>query len=250
MHSCLYTGQIKHHRYLPHGHFFKYSLFMLYLDLDELSSLFNPYWLWSVKRTALVRFKRSDHLGDPSVSLSDSVRSYVRENTGKLITGPIRLLTQLRHFGYGFNPVSFYYCFDKKDKHVEVIVVEVNNTPWREQYCYVLTENDNHGSIKNKYFSVHKRFHVSPFMPMNIDYEWRFNQPTDQLVVYMKNYRQGDVIFDATLSLKRKPINSRNLALALIHFPFMSIKIIIIIYWEALRLFIKKTPVFDHPSKQ
>ena len=147
---------------------------MMYLDLDELPDLFKPFWLWSNGGFNLASFRREDHLGKAHHSLSDSVRDSIEQHTGKRPTGPIRLLTHLRYLGYGFNPVSFYYCFDANDEKLETIVCEVNNTPWGEQHLYVLSEQDLHdqqqeeGSIMR--FQRNKEFHVSPFMPMDIQY--------------------------------------------------------------------------------
>ena len=204
MHSRLYVGQVKHRRHSPVPHTFNYGLFMLYLDLDELPTVFRRRWLWSATRPAIARFRREDHLGENKLDLATAVRRFVLEQTGITVTGPIRLLTNLRYFGYGFNPVSFYYCFDASGENLEVIVAEVNNTPWGEQYCYVLPESHNRGSAARKRYLLDKRFHVSPFMPMNLDYDWRFTLPGEKLVVHMKNYHNGETLFDATLSLDRE----------------------------------------------
>ena len=250
MHSQLYVGRVKHRRYTPVPHAFDYAMFMLYLDLDELPTLFRKRWLWSTTRPALARFRREDHMGDKTLDLAASVRQFVKDQAGLTLKGPIRLLTNLRYFGYGFNPVSFYYCFDETGETLEVIVAEVNNTPWGEQYCYILPESRNLGGPDRKRYLLDKRFHVSPFMDMNIDYDWRFTLPGKALVVHMKNYRKGEALFDATLSLKPRPVNGANLALALVRYPFMTAKIITAIYYQALRLWFKRIPVFAHPNQQ
>lgn len=249
MHSRLYVGQVKHRRHAPVPHAFEYALFMLYLDLDELPCVFRKRWLWSTTRPALARFRREDHLGDSRVDLGTAVRRLVADETGITLKGPIRLLTNLRYFGYGFNPVSFYYCFDETGDRVEVMVAEVNNTPWGEQYCYILPESCNRGSAARKRFLLDKRFHVSPFMDMNIDYDWRFSLPSERLVVHMKNYRQGKPLFDATLSLKQRPCTAGNLANVLVRYPLITIRIVAAIYYQALRLWLKRTPFFPHPDK-
>ncbi len=250
MHSRLYVGQVKHQRYTPTPHAFRYGLFMLYLDLEELPTVFKQRWLWSVSRPALARFRREDHLGDKAVDLASAVRALVQQEAGIRLTGPIRLLTNLRYFGYGFNPVSFYYCFDETGKQVKVIVAEVNNTPWGEQYCYILPDAHNTGSASIKRFLLDKRFHVSPFMGMNIDYDWRFKTPAGKLVVHMKNYQQGEKLFDATLSLQQRPINAINLAGVLIRYPLMTVRIIAAIHYQALRLWLKNVPFYPHPDKR
>jgi hypothetical protein len=161
-------------------HAFDYRLFMMYLDLDEAPGLFGRRWFWSVGRRTLAWLKREDHLGDPARPLADAVRDLVAERTGRRPAGPIRLLTHLRYFGYCFNPVSFYYCFDEADERVETIVAEVNNTPWGEQHLYVLPASESRGSGTHLQFLRQKEFHVSPFMPMDIRYDWRFSQPDER----------------------------------------------------------------------
>jgi uncharacterized protein len=223
---------------------------MLYLDLDELPVLFRGRWLWSASRPAIARFRRRDHLGDDSVDLASAVRDFVRNEAGVVLSGPIRLLTNLRYFGYGFNPVSFYYCFDASGERLEVIVAEVNNTPWGEQYCYILPESLNRGDERRKRYLLDKRIHVSPFMPMNLDYDWRFTLPGDKLVVHMRSFQHGEKLFDASLSLAQRPLKGGTLSVALIRYPFLTAKIIVAIYYQALRLWLKGTPFFSHPDQQ
>lgn len=222
---------------------------MMYLDLAELPTLFDRYWLWSARRPNLAWFDRRDHMGDQHTSLIDSVRETIRSQTGVEADGPIRLLTHCRYFGFGFNPVSFYYCFDREDTHVETIVAEVNNTPWGEQYCYILNEQQDVSDSKHhKRFLPAKDFHVSPFMPMQIDYDWRFSTPGERLTVHMENHTDGSKLFDATLDLHEREITSSNLARVLLRYPVVTMKVVAGIYYEALRLLIKRTPVFDHPD--
>ena len=213
----------------PVGHEFSYRMFMLYLDLDELPHLFDRRWLWSARRPALARFRREDHFGESRVPLSDSVRDLVARETGQRPAGPIRLLTHLRYFGHVFNPVSFYYCFDEDDSRVETIVAEVNNTPWGEQHCYVLPQSMNAGSNGHGRYFPEKVMHVSPFMQMDIDYDWRFNSPGEALTVHMENAREGRKIFDATLVLEREEINAASLARALTAYPVMTMKVVLAI---------------------
>lgn len=112
MHSCIFSGQVNHNRAVPVGHRFQYGLFMMYLDLAELPKVFRGRWFWSTTRRALARFRRENYLGNPSESLDKSVRDLVMQRTGRRPTGPVRLLTNLSYFGYCFNPISIYYCFD------------------------------------------------------------------------------------------------------------------------------------------
>lgn len=249
MNSAIYEGRVRHRRVQPTGHEFVYRLFMMYLDLSELDSVFEKRWFWSTRHTALARFKREHHLGDASMPLDKAVRELVKTETGNYPKGPIRLLTNLSYFGYCFNPVSFYYCFDSSDQQVETIVAEVNNTPWGERFCYVLHETVNQGKSSHKHFSPAKKMHVSPFMPMDIDYDWRFSSPAERLTVHMENARKGRKMFDATLDFKRTEIRAGSLARVLLAYPLMTLKVIIAIHWQALRLWLKRVPVYDHPAK-
>ncbi len=253
MKSCIYKGPVRHRRFAPGQHEFSYGLFMMYLDLQELPDLFKPFWLWSTERFNLASYRRKDHLGDPQNSLLEEVKDRIQEHTGRRPEGPIRLLTHLRYLGYGFNPVSFYYCFDAEDKKLETIVCEVNNTPWGEQHLYVLSDYDSapltanqSTGRKNLKFQRKKEFHVSPFMPMDIDYDWTFSVPGEKLNIHMQNYQQGEKLFDATLTFKKLPINSATLASVLTHFPLMTLKVVGGIYFEALRLWLKKIPFYSY----
>ncbi len=248
MHSALFSGQLRHRRLRPVPHTFSYRLFMLYLDLDELDTVFAGRWLWSTRRRALARFRRDDHLGEPDRPLAECVRDRVAGETGFRPGGPIRLLTHPRYWGYGFNPVSFYYCWDAADERVEAIVAEVNNTPWGERHCYVLRDGGGAPGRQQR-FAPAKRMHVSPFMPMDMDYDWRFGAPGERLAVYMANHRDGEKVFDATLDLQRKEISGASLAHALATHPFMTGKVIAAIHWQALKLWLKGAPVYDHPDK-
>ncbi|MDH3282614.1 MAG: DUF1365 domain-containing protein [Gammaproteobacteria bacterium] len=248
MHSCLYVGQVRHRRRKPVPHEFRYRLFMVYLDLDELPYVFRGRWMWSTKRPNVAWLKRSDHLGDARIPLSTAVRDFVARHTGRPPQGPIRLLTHLRYFGHGFNPVSFYYCFDRAGERVETIVAEVNNTPWGEQHCYVLSaDQDLRRQVQR--FQLRKEFHVSPFMPMQIDYDWRFSTPKEGLSVHMASGKGESAIFDATLRLRRRDMSSASLMLVLVQYPLMTIRVIGAIYYQALKLWFKGVPVHTHPDK-
>lgn len=251
MNSALYTGWVRHRRFGPARNAFRYRIFMSYLDLAELEQVFRGRWFWSMRRPALARFRREDFLGPAQVPLDTAVRDLVQRRTGLRPRGPIRLLTHLRHFGYSFNPVSFYYVFDDRDTRVETIVAEITNTPWRERHAYVLPVSGASGSRAWR-FRFAKQFHVSPFMPMEQRYDWSFGAPGRSLHVHMEN-RAGDdtgVAFDATLTLRRRELGAGSMAWALLRFPLISLRVSALIYWQALKLLLKRVPFHLHPSKR
>lgn len=219
---------------------------MVYVDLEELPTLFDEHPLWSSRGRNVATFTRGDHLGDPAVALDASVRELVQTRTGVRPSGPIRLLTHFRYLGYRFNPVSFFYCYDAQDQ-LETIVAEVNNTPWGEQHAYVLSNEINRGSADRPCYEFGKSFHVSPFMPMEQDYRWRFSSPGDALSVHMENFEQSHRCFDATMTLKREEMTRRSMSAVLLRYPIMTARVMGAIYWQALRLWWKRTPVHDHP---
>ncbi len=251
MNSCIYEGHIRHRRFNPVRNAFRYRIFFMFLDLAELPTVFAGRLLWSTERVTIAYLRRRDHLGDPKAPLHRAVRDLVEDQLGKRPIGPIRMLTHLRYFGYCFNPVSLYYCYDELDHHVETIVAEIHNTPWGEQYCYVLGEDHNEHPMSGwKRFQFGKNFHISPFMDMDIWYDWRFREPGTSLNVHMMNFEKGEKLFDATLTLKRREITGRGLNRVLLTYPLMTLKVTTMIYLQALRLFSKGTPFFVHPAKR
>jgi uncharacterized protein len=248
MHSALYSGWVSHRRVAPTRNAFRYRLYMVWLDLAELDRVFAGRWLWSTRRVAPARFRRSDYLAPHDRPLDVAVRDLVADRTGHRPAGAIRMLTHLRYFGHCFNPVTFYYCYDAAER-LDTIVAEITNTPWQERHQYVLPVAGAVREGAQRVWRFGKGFHVSPFLPMDMDYEWRFGEPGAGLNVHMRNRQDGREVFDATLALERRPITGPRLAAALARFPLLTLRVVALIHWQALRLLVKRTPFHTHPAK-
>jgi len=243
--SGLYFGKVRHRRFVPRPRTFTYSVVLAYLDLDELDAFFARRWLWSLERYNVVSFRRKDYLGPRERPLAECVRDQVETSLGFRPEGPVRMLTNLRCLGYVFNPVTFYWACGA-DGVPAAVVAEINNTPWNERYRYVLP-TDARGAVPGASFA--KRFHISPFQPMDQDYVWSFSPPGERVGVHMENRdRAGAVVFDATLSLARREATWGHCAWALLRHPLMGAGAHAAIYWQALRLKLRRTPVYRHPD--
>jgi DUF1365 family protein len=249
MNSALYEGVVIHARTDPREgfeHRFRYSMFMLYLDLDELDTVFASRLLWSTHHFNVASFRRSDFLGDPAVPLKEAVLARVESSIGRRPRGAVRMLTHLRYFGLSFNPVTFYYCFDENDA-LDAIAAEITNTPWLERHTYVVDASGGEQRIRLR---ARKEFHVSPFLGMDCEYDWSLTSPRDALSIHMQNLRDGERIFEASLALSRREITAGSLARALIKHPWMSLKVVFGIYWQALMLRLKGATFHTHPKKR
>lgn len=242
MQSKIYEGMVTHRRTTPVEHSFRYKLFMMYIDLDEVNSLARISPFLSLERFNLATFRRRDYHRPKIHDLKAAVYQTVFEKTGFQLNGPVRLLTHLRYFGYCMNPVSFYYCFDQAGEKVEAIMAEIENTPWGERFQYVhLTNIDNN-------YQFQKIFHVSPFFPMDMKYEWHLSGPLNELTIEMNSFKCEEKHFNAYLKLNALELNQSNFHSALLRFPFMTAKVILGIYVQAFKLWLKKVPFYSHPN--
>jgi DUF1365 family protein len=246
--SAVYEGWVRHRRFEPVDHSFRYRFFLTYLDLAELPGLLDPYPLYSARRRAPARFRRADYLGDPERPLDQCVRDVVADAGAPRPEGPVRLLTGLRYLGHTFNPVSFYYCFDPAGRRVDTVVAEVENIPWGERHAYVLQRGDREGSVLSE--ELEKTHHVSPLMGMDQTYSFRATDPGERLQVHIESRPRGndEKTFDATLSLRRREL-SRPLMMGLLaRYPAMSLQVVARIYAQAARLKLKGARYHPHPK--
>jgi hypothetical protein len=242
--SAVYEGWVRHRRFDPVVHEFRYPLFLVYLDLAELPGVLDPYPLWSARRRAPARFRRADFLGDPARPLDACVRDAVEHETGERPAGPVRLLAGLRYLGHSFNPVSFYYCFDP-DERVQAVVAEVENIPWRERHAYVLQRGERVGPVLSQ--KIDKRFHVSPLMGMDQTYSFSASEPGETVAVQIES-RADSKTFDATLNLRRRELSRPLMAGLLARYPAHSLQVVARIYAQALRLKLKGARYHPHPG--
>ena len=253
--SAVYEGWVRHRRMAPVEHSFRYRFFLTYLDLSELPEVLDRFPLYSARRRAPARFRRSDYLGDPARPLDECVRDTVTAAGAPRPAGPVRLLTGLRYLGHSFNPVSFYYCFDPTGRRVEAVVAEVENIPWGERHAYVLERGEREGTVLES--ELEKNLHVSPLMGMDQTYSFRASEPGERLQVHIESRpRAGGAAavatapktFDATLSLRRREL-SRPLMLGLLaRYPASSLQTVAKIYAQAARLKLKGARYHPHPE--
>ncbi|MCU1732319.1 MULTISPECIES: DUF1365 domain-containing protein [unclassified Pseudomonas] len=248
MNSSLCHGWVSHRRLTPRVHAFRYRVGMLYVDLDEQPQLLGlSRWL-GTSLLAPLSWRERDFL--PALtrqgqSLADAARTLVGQATGETSEGAVHLLTQPRSWGLSFNPVSFYFCHDR-DGRLAAILLEVRNTPWRERFHYVLPVQ----AGRPRQFAVAKAFHVSPFMPLDMDYRLRFFLDAQHIRIHMENWREGHKVFQADLTLSRQALTATSLRRHILAFPWMSLRTVTSIYWQALRLLFKRTPLHDHHASQ
>jgi uncharacterized protein len=261
--SAVYEGWVRHRRFEPIEHSFRYRLFLMYLDLDELPGVLDPFPLFSARRPAPAHFRRSDYMGDPQRSLAECTRDVVEAATGSRPAGPVRLLANLCYLGHVFNPVSFYYCFEESGERVDAVVADVNNIPWGERHPYVLARGSRCGTVLRDEFD--KTLHVSPLMGMDQTYGFRASEPGERLSVHIESrpvQRAGrpshgenasprdaeGKAFDATLSLRRHELSRARLTGMLARYPALSLQTVAKIYAQSLRLKLKGARYFPHPE--
>lgn len=240
-----------HHRLEPKPHRFHYNVFMFYIDLDELDRLPAKFWMLSRNKFNFFSFKDSEHLQlpienpDNSKSTKEHIIDYLKLNNFKYTDQKIMLLTNLNILGYNFNPVSFYYVVNK-DNSGECAIAEVSNT-FREMKPYFL--NKEH--LKNNVFHLNttKYFYVSPFIDHDTNFDFTLAVPGDKLNIKIDDFKNEKRFFISTLTGIREPLNNLNLIWYTLRFPFLTLRIITLIHWNALLLWLKKIPFHKKSEK-
>jgi uncharacterized protein len=248
MESALYVGKLRHRRFSPKVHSFEYPVFLSFLDVDEIPQTLRKSRLTSYERWNVLSYFERDHFGDARKSLRQRLEEDAQRRGLTVPDGRIFLLSHLRYFGYVFNPVSFFYFYDRAG-NLQQMMAEVNNT-FGESHNYWLTTQNARAAAAARRYTSEKRMHVSPFMGMDLRYDWIFTEPGEKLVAHMNMVQNGKPFFDATLQLTRRDWTSAELRQVVAAYPFMTAKVIGAIHWEALILWLKRVPVFSHRIKQ
>jgi len=249
-------GEVRHRRLKPVSHSFRYTTGMLAVDLSEWQAMdrLSP-WL-STRHFNWMWLRRADYFQPDRPDIDGAVRDYVAEQTGWRPDGPVQLVTHPRYLGFCFNPVSFYFCFEAGDVPgsgavPRVILAQITNTPWLERHTYCLDGGpliEGGQGWHTRRYRFAKAFHVSPFNPMDQEYDWLFSFRPGECRIHMNVSRNGEKAFDATLVVHSTALARKTLHGALMRFPLESFKVVAGIYWHALKLKLKGAPFHDHPD--
>ncbi len=252
MTSAIYVGDIKHRRFAVKNHQFKYPLYMMWVDLHNPQQLDSVHSQLGTTGFKALKFNQRDYLINASPDSPNNLaqraeRSLIQRAHGKLaelgiseVFSHVYLLGQLRCLGIYFSPVNFYF-FGHSDSQFNYMIAEVSNTPWNERHYYLVP-------LQHK-VNFNKAFSVSPFMDLNMDYHWHVKHTADTTLIHIANKRDGELLFDATLRLKRRVLNKQHITALLKRFPAMTWSIFKGIYYQALKLFIKRVPFLGHSGK-
>lgn len=240
LNSAIYVGEVRHKRLQPCEHSFFYKIFFLAIDLDEMDKLNTLCWWFKRDKFAPLSFRSSDYLQQKERVTKDLVWQKVEQLGGENLAGKVLFIGQMRCFGLYFSPINLYYCYNQSNQ-LAYLLAEVSNTPWHERHYYLIDINSD--------LTCDKDFHVSPFMDLNMRYQWRIKAPGEDLILHIENYSEKK-IFSASLNMKRIEFSNQNLRNCVLSIPVMTLKTLAGIYWQALKLFIKGVPYVAHSTKK
>lgn len=244
IHSCIYRGEVSHQRFTPRKHRFSYRIFFLAIDLDELPLLNKQSRSFKTDRFAPLRFFAQDYLEKKNTVTKNDVWNKVTELGGENREGRVLFVGQVRCFGLYFSPINCYYCYDQQEE-LTYLLAEVSNTPWNERHYYLIGLDSD--------LQCDKTFHVSPFMDMQMKYHWRIKNPGKHLSLSIENRAQDctqSKLFRASIAMTKQPFSNKNLVKNLLAIPMMSVKTILGIYWQALKLYLKGVPFIGYSKEE
>jgi DUF1365 family protein len=239
----IYEGTARHRRFTPSASEFAPRLFLAYLDVDALPGSLDALPGWSARHRALVRYQRADFFDGGTRSLGDAVRDLVEARLDHRPGGRVFLLAHLRTLGWLFNPIAVYYCWSSDSSALDAVVLEVTNTPWGERHWYVFDARAPGPHV------VAKAMHVSPFLPMDVDYDVSWTTPGDDLHLDVRVVRDGTTVFTAGLALRHRTLDRRGAIAILLRYPLMPLRGSLMIYRRALALFTARIPFYRHPAR-
>jgi uncharacterized protein len=232
--SCIYAGLVTHKRLKPKKHFFSYKTFSLLIDLSEINDLEKNIKFFSYNKFNILSFFNVDHGPRDGTSLINWVKKILRKKKINIDGGKVMLFCFPRFFGYVFNPLSIFYCYDK-NSHLKAVLYEVKNT-FNEQHTYVFRSKRASNVILHQ---CNKKFYVSPFIEMKTFYNFRLSHPNNKIRVVIKQRDENGPLFIASQAGKRIKLNSWSLFYQFLKHPLMSFKVIAAIHFEAFRLWLK-----------
>jgi len=244
LNSALYVGTLQHRRFSPAKNTFNYKMAMFFLDIDTIGDSLSHLKYCTYQGRGFLNFRVKDYLKNhPGNTIRQKLQKALANELTIIPDDKIYLLTQLRTGGVLFNPVSYYYIWHHDGRRS--LIAEVTNTPWLESYCYVLTNPQK----KGKYYHYHfkKTFHVSPFLSMNYHYQLKTMIEDKKIIVHMENWQDETLVFDATLDLKEQPLIQKTINRVIVKYPLLTWKIILLIYWQATKIYLKGNPFYSHP---